>query len=221
VGLFYFRQFSYGLQMILLLLTLAFAHSQNIPLESIHWQALKFSKIPSNQVEFIENTLKVSVDSSASPLLHPLASPKKLKKIDLEVKIEGTLNKADSNFPEDSPLRLGLVLEGSNRPSSMQLLFSPDWIKTLMRLAPPDSGIEQLFFHLFTNHEFSEAKERQHPSSKLIKEKIEGQILAGDFQKISIPLNHPQNILAIWLSIDGDDTKSKYSIQIRDLKVIE
>lgn len=198
---------------------IAFSNSslQMLPLESSAWHSLKFSNILSNQVDFKEGSIFVKVNQSASPLVHALNAPTKIKQIELDVKVDGFQSAESTTFPEDSPLRVGLVLEGENRASKFKLLFSPDWVKTLMKLSPPDRGIDHIYFYLFNDRKLSVAQERVHPNSTLIKEKLEGSIVNGEMQKIIIEPLHDQNILAFWLSIDGDDTKVRFTTQIKSL----
>jgi len=62
-------------------------------------------------------------------------------------------------------------------------------------------------------------RQRQHPMSELI---FENNVWlldeSGDFT-LNHDLESPQQVIAIWLSIDGDDTRSSYTTTIKSLEL--
>ena len=56
-------------------------------------------------------------------------------------------------------------------------------------------------------------------NATLIREKIVGQLSeAGEFE-LKHKLKQELKVVALWLSVDGDDTKSSYSVQIDQIQL--
>ncbi len=190
-----------------------------IPLTSPDgWQDLKFSKIKPNKNTFSAQGLQVEVDQSASPLIYPMKEPAMVSAFEAEVEIEGEL-KAKGGFPEDAYLRLGLVSPGARRLGSVEKVFAPEWIKRLFALVPKDSGVDKIYFFDLTGSE--PGRSRVFPGSKdLMTEQIVTVREAGTKKiKFTHQLPAPIPTAALWLSIDGDDTKSTYKLNLKSLKL--
>ena len=61
-------------------------------------------------------------------------------------------------------------------------------------------------------------KNRIHPKSKLMVEEIIGSF--PENKKISYTLKSPLDVVALWISIDGDDTKTSFVTEISDLQLL-
>ncbi len=196
-----------------------------VPLKSADgWQNLNFSKIPSNQVEFSEKGIKVEVKESASPLIYPLQSPKQV----LGLKVKGKVShlipfknplKQGEKGLDDCVLRVGLVILGDKKLNWASKMVAADWVKKLYSLAPEESGIDHIYFLNLVQSEALKGKERTHPLSELIKEKNEWVIQgAGEFE-LSADFLKAKNVVALWISIDGDDTGSQYKVDISNIEL--
>ena len=195
-----------------------------IPLTSpTGWQNLKFSRIPPNEIRFSPLGLEVAVNKSSSPLVFPLAMRKRIKSFTAKLEIDGNLNPSGEKWPEDAYLRVGLVVPGSRKLGRMESLFSPGWIKTLFKLAPPDVGIEKIYFYNLVRDASFIGQKRSVPRAEgLIEEYIVAQRPVGqksvDFH-YSLPV--PVSVLALWLSLDGDDTGSNFKVRLTSLEIFE
>jgi len=203
-----------------------------IPLGSHEgWQDLKFSKIKPNVNVFSSAGLEVAVDSSSSPLIFPLKEAVAVSGFRAELEIDGAMvaagggSKADSTafvsyFPEDAYLRLGLVVPGKRRLNMMERMVAAEWVKKLFSLAPKDGGVDKIyFFNLVAGEPGLQGRRRVFPGSKdLMQENI---VLVRRPDQAKLVFEHtiaqPLLAAALWLSVDGDDTKSKYKLRIKKL----
>lgn len=183
------------------------------------WNELKFGKIPANQVAFSNDKITVQVDKSAGPLLFKLDQIKNVEAIRVEFEVEGQLAGTPAkNFPEDSYLRFGLVATGERTINKLQMLFAPDWVKKLFELSPKGVGLDKIYFFGVSENVEAVGLERLNPKSDLIFEKIvtslkqSNGVLEHKLQK-SLPT------AAIWVSIDGDDSKSNFKTLIKKISL--
>lgn len=192
-----------------------------IPLSSPDgWQVLKFSKIKPNTAVFSAAGLEVTVDHSSSPLIYQLKDAVPVKGFIAEIEIEGELNKAGDKFPEDAYLRLGLVAPGTRKMSFAEKLIAAAWVKKLFSLAPKGQGVDQI--HFFNLAAESGGQSRPFPGSKgLMVENIVA-VRGPDVKKLTFShtLTAPVSTVALWLSIDGDDSKSRFKLKINKLELL-
>ena len=204
--------------------TLVLAGAIVLPLQQADdWQLLEYNRLKANQVTFTREGMKVKVDKSASPIIYPLDEPIRVT----GVSVTGNLNKllnVEANSQgeqgnDDFALKIGLVIAGDRTLNPIQKMFSAKWIKTLFDLAPEGAGIEKIYFLNAVQHKNLLGRQRQHPLSDLIYENNVWLLDSpGDFS-FDYELENPQNVIAIWLSIDGDDTRSSYTTRIYSLNL--
>ncbi|MEO0334878.1 MAG: hypothetical protein AAF202_00680 [Pseudomonadota bacterium] len=182
------------------------------------WQNLQFSKIPSNKVGFAETGLSVEVKKSASPLIFPLKEPKKVSSVSIKGKvnrlIEFTEKIQGEKGADDYVLRLGFVIPGKKTLNWAQRQIAADWVLKLFSLAPKDSGVDHIYFLNLGQRDEDRGREREHPLSDLIKEKNEWVIKEAGAFELTAEFEKPKKVAAIWISIDGDDTKASFTTQI-------
>ena len=193
-----------------------------VPLQQMSdWQLVQYSGIAPNQVSFTHEGMTVEVKGSVSAIIYPLDEARLVRRIE----VTGTLNKLltlDATKQglqdnDDFSLKIGLVVAGDKTLSSMQKLFSADWIKRLYELAPEGSGVDSIYFLNAVQASALLGQQRQHPMSDLIFENNVWLLdKPGDFA-LAHTLDRPRNVIAIWLSIDGDDSRSNYSTLIKSL----
>ena len=195
-----------------------------LPLQDPHdWQLLEFSSIPANQVEFGDRGMRVLVRGSASPIVYPLDGISQVTRVSVTGELAGLLDvdPGRQGLPgeDDFSLKIGLVVAGDKRLNFLQRMVSADWIKTLYGLAPADTGIDRILFLNAVQDESRLGLERQHPLSDLIYERNVWLLdRSGPFE-LHYDLESPEDIVAVWLSIDGDDSGSNYSTLISNLSL--
>ena len=189
------------------------------------WQQLKYSSIPPNAVRFVDGRMTIAVNKSASPLIYPLARPTVLKQVTATLTIKGDLNLAGQSQGEkgadDFLFRLGVVYEGERRMNMFQRAIAPSWIKTLYDLAPNGTGVDSIAFYNVYSDARLTGQKRTHPASDLMKEYfVQSRSDSGHVNMIIQP-NPNRRVLGLWLSSDGDDTSSTYSVEIQNLALIK
>ncbi len=195
-----------------------------IPLDKKEaWTELAFKKIPINAVSYSSTGTKVVVKNSASPLVYKLDKFYKVSGFEVILKIEGDLKNdpPEKTFEEDSFFRLGLVVEGKQKLSAVKRLFAPDWVKKLFALAPEGAGLEKIYFYNVGRTSSSLGIKRDHPKTDLMSEEVVA-IRSKDVSEIKINyhLQAPVHIAALWISIDGDDSKSSFTTNIEKINLI-
>lgn len=195
------------------------AVSVSIPFQSINdFTVLKFNKIPENKVSVVSEKMEIQVNQSASPIVYKLAQPTLVSKISWSLSVTGEMTSQKTQFPEDSYFRLGLVASGSQKLSRFHRFIAADWVKKLFDLAPKDKGIDQIYFYVVADKNSYSVKQRTHPASELMKETIVSTLESGS-SEVSHQLEKPLEVVALWISTDGDNTKSKFTTQINKIQL--
>jgi hypothetical protein len=195
-----------------------------VPLQQVdNWQLLQYSEIEPNQVNFSQQGMTVKVTGSASPIIYPLDQPRLVRRVEVSGSLSELLaldaNKQGLEGSDDFSLKIGLVVAGDKTLNGLQKLFSDNWIKTLFDLAPQGSGVENIYFLNAVQGSTMLGQQRQHPQSDLIYENNAWLLdKPGDFV-MSHTLDKPRKVIAIWLSIDGDDSGSNYTTMISSLRL--
>lgn len=190
-----------------------------IPLGSPNgWQNLSFANIKPNLNTFSSSGLEVAVAESSSPLIYSLPQPVLVQSFRADLEIEGSMAES-KNFPEDMYLRLGLVVPGSRTLNLAQRMMAAEWVKKLFALAPKDGGVDKIhFFNLGSSHV---GQSRTFPGSKDLM--VETVVMVRQREVKSLVFEHqlkaPLTAMALWLSVDGDDSRSNYKLRIRSLQL--
>ena len=212
--------------LLLLCTSVALAQpSLTVPLaDQASWQVLQYSRLPPHRVEFSKAGLQIAVDRSAMPLVHPLAKPFDTKRIRVKGRVDGSLNipagRQGADGYDDYVFRLGLVEPGTRTLGSIQRRLVADWVRKLYELAPPGSGISGIHFFNVAADKAHIGRKRQHPLSDLIREEVvaaprpDGRF---DFEHV---LAQPLQTIAVWLSSDGDDTKSAFTVRVEAIELL-
>ena len=204
--------------------TLVLAGAIALPVQhEANWQLLEYNNLDANQVTFTDQGMTVTVNQSASPIIYPLDNPKTVTGVTVTGNLSNLLNlPADSQGQkgnDDFSLRIGLVVAGDKTLNGVQKLFSAKWVKTLFDLAPEGAGVDRIYFLNAVQNENILGQQRQHPLSDLIYENNVWLLdKTGDFS-LTYKLENPEKVVAVWLSIDGDDTQSKYTTTIKNLRL--
>lgn len=185
------------------------------------WKELKFKSLPANKVSYENSALKIEVNASASPLIYSFDQIKNIRQVDVNLEIQGEMNsdqiKKWTEFEEDSYFRLGLVAKGEERPGKLKMVFAPEWVKTLFAMAPKGTGLDKIYFYNISAQKNLIGKKRLHPKSKYMHE--ENIVLFSPDQKqtrLLVDLPQGMDLAGFWISVDGDDSKSSFSVKIRE-----
>jgi hypothetical protein len=187
------------------------------------WQVLEYSSLKPNQVSFSDSGMKVSVNHSASPIIYPFPEPKTVRQIEVEGSLSNLLDLPDNpsgeNKIDDFSLKIGLVIKGEKTLSGFQHLFSPKWVKTLFDLAPEGTGVDHIHFLSAVQSPNLVGNKSSIQDSDLFYDEYIWLIdKPGNFA-LKHRLDQPLTVIAIWISINGDDSLSKYTTVIKKLTV--
>lgn len=202
--------------------TLVLAGAIALPVQQEgNWQLLEYNRLDANQVTFTDQGMTVTVDQSASPIIYPLDHPKTVTGVTVTGNLSNLLNlpaaSQGQKGSDDFSLKIGLVVAGDKTLNAVQKLFSAKWVRKLYDLAPEGSGVDRIYFLNAVQNEGLLGQQRQHPMSDLIYENNVWLLdKKGDFT-LTYKLENPEKVIAVWLSIDGDDTQSSYTTTIRNL----
>lgn len=205
------------LLLLCLLFSLGAQSEERIFFANSRWTELKFNNILPNKVEYRTSSILVSVDSSASPLIYKLDNVTDVAGFEVTVEVNGELPKQKS-FEEDSFFRMGLVAIGDSHLGAMGKLFAPNWVQQLFELAPKGAGLDKIYFYSLAANEENLFAERIHPSSKYMYEKLIAVKKTG-LNVIKYTLPKSLKTAALWISIDGDNTKFKFTTEIKNIKL--
>lgn len=215
-----------------------------LPLQqSPQWMTSTYRNIPANAVEFKNNQLQIDVKSSASPLFYLFEQNLRIKGFRVEGSVERSRpggisvsakdqanpkagiktgsnagSNPETNFPEDSEFRLGLIEAGSRKLSFLERMFAPAWAIELERKLPRDFGVAGVhFFNMGAKTGLS----RKHPSSALMTEKI---LWPANPQDGKLMLKHDLAtsilVAGIWISSDGDDAKDAFQLRLFKVELL-
>lgn len=187
------------------------------------WEVLAFRNTPPNRVEFGDGRMTIAVDRSAGPVVLPLDGPTRVDHVRVEGRVTGTVqttaDRQGAEGADDFALRVGLVEAGARRPGFFERRFAPGWVRRLFALAPPDGGIGRIRFSNLGLDRSQIGWARTHPLSDLLVEEVVAAPDAdGRFSFTAHPGDVP--ILAVWLSADGDDTGSTFTVRIDRLELV-
>lgn len=193
--------------------------NETLPLKKTEWNVLSYNKMLSNRVEDNDKGLSIYVNKSAGPVVYKLDKPKIVSGFLVKAVFSGNKELESGDFDEDSILRFGLVATGKNTLSALKKLLAADWIKKLFALAPEGTGLDKIYFYNITNRKEVLNKSRSHPKSDFILENISKHVEKEGPFDMNITLAAPLEVAAIWISTDGDDTKSNFTINISEIQL--
>lgn len=195
-----------------------------ISLNLSDWQKLRFEKIKEHQLTQNGMEMKIDVNSSAMPLIYPLKLATEVKRVCVEISLNGDLRLKDSSIQgqkkwDDFRFRFGLVREGNQTLSWGKKLFAAEWVKKLFSLGKEYKGIKDILFLNLLESPEQLGHSRKHPLSDLIEERYVWVKKPDKWQFLEYEFEQPQKVIALWLSSDGDDTKSTFSLNIRKIEL--
>ncbi|MFK7887817.1 MAG: hypothetical protein AB8G16_13235 [Gammaproteobacteria bacterium] len=208
---------------LFLLAPAASAAPTTIPLDRAEsWEALSFRKIPANAVSFGEDGLTLGINGSASPLVHGLSAATPVSRIRVRGHWRGALNLPASAVQgdtgvDDFVLKLGLVEAGDQTLNWFQRKIAAPWIRTLFKQAPKGSGVRRIHFLSTTQQSAQLNQSRVHPLSDLLYETRVTLLDAPGAFEMDVTLPESVDVLALWISADGDDTGSQFTLHLDDI----
>ncbi len=205
----------------MMMLCASTSYAMNISLTADDWQVLGYGRIPVNEVRFDDDGMQVSVDRSASAIVCPLETIGRFQRLHIDADITGSVDLGGkpqgSKGADDFRLRVGLVYAGDKTLNFLQRSIAPKWIKTLYALAPEGAGISRVEFYNTWQDPDLDGLERPHPTTDIWREHFVLQTDENGRIEQSVAVPSDADVVAIWISTDGDDTDSSFRVQINSL----
>ncbi len=194
-----------------------------IPTNSLtEWKTEKFSNVPKNETTASPNGILIRVNNSASPVIFPLKSRVKVAGFKIRGEFRGLPKipnpslQGENGF-DDYPLRLGFVIPGEKKLSGFKKMIAAQWVRNLYEQIKDGKGIEAVHFFNVTQNSLQVGKTRSHPTSDLFQEEFFAAVKESGPFFYEFQFKTPLEVVAVWVSIDGDDTKSKFDVLISNL----
>lgn len=194
--------------------------AENISLDLNKWHKVEYSKIKPNVIKQTKQGLEISVNNSSSALVFKFDQIKLIKQVKIKAKLKGLINyrgkPPGSKEADDFPLRMGLILKGNKKLNFFQKKIAPDWLIQLDKISSTNGGLDKIHSLIFytDNPQF---KTREHPLSSYFFEEVAGQFI--DYKLDASHRLKKLDVIGIWLSSDGDDTKSSFSVIVESIIV--
>jgi hypothetical protein len=186
------------------------------------WKVLEFRKIKPNVVQFNSHGMRIEVDGSGGPIVHKLAAPVRVRSLSAtgrySPKLKLPVRQGDKKA-DDFAVRIGLVVEGDKRLSWVKAKIAPKWVNALYQLAPKDMGIDRIEFINLVEDKTLLGQHRTHPKSDLLVERFVAVAADDGTFTLNYEWKQPLDVLAVWISSDGDDSGSKFTVDIQEISL--
>lgn len=189
------------------------------------WQQEAFSKKSSNEFSVENGALLVSVKKTASPLFFKMPETKKIKGFKVSGEFRGLPKFKDLSLQgkkgtDDYPLRIGFVVPGKKTLTGLYKLVAAQWVKRIYGILPTGTGLDRIEFFNVSQNAAELGVKRTHYSSDLLNETIFAIQKAPGAFSMEHNLKEPLDTIAIWISIDGDDTLSDYGVALSSIDLL-
>ena len=183
------------------------------------YQTIAFDDIAKTDYKFKGDSLEVTVDQSSSVKMKAFDEVQAIKKVSFDYKVTGELkltkfSQHQDKDGDDAYFRVGMLRSG-DAPSIP--FFAPAWIKKSSKLLklPSDKLIYLVLTPLTNDH-----KKWESPYSSSIENIALTSSAAGKdgWRSASFVFREPLPTVGYWLMADGDNTKSQFKLQIKNLK---
>lgn len=187
------------------------------------WQFLNYRKIPPNTFRCTSAGLVIGVTNSAAPAVFPLTNELRVVGFSVSGSISGSLNvppgKQGQRGFDDFALRVGLVEPGTRTLNWWQKMAAADWVKKLFSLAPPGAGISRIqFFNVGTAAAQIGRSWTYNYDVPMEQTVVAAPDASGHFA-FTNRFAKPVNVIAIWISSDGDDTHSSFAVTLNKVEL--
>lgn len=189
------------------------------------WKQLAFSRGKSNIVEKRSSGLSIAVDQSAGPLVYGFAKTQRIIGLRVRGSTDGMIalpinTKQGAAGSDDFVFRIGVIVEGKKKLNAFKLGFAPSWVKEISKLSPNRKTLEKVIFFNVNNSSTGWEK-RLHPQAhNLIEERIALTLTTPGAIDFTAKFESPVKVMGLWISCDGDDTRSKFNVLLNQVELI-
>ncbi|MHC4434593.1 MAG: hypothetical protein ACYTBS_22370 [Planctomycetota bacterium] len=187
------------------------------------WKVVRFEKIPPNKTTSDKSGLHVRIQCSADLLAYCFERETQVRSILVRGAVTGLpkipegASQGDRKA-DDFAIRFGLVVSGTRKLGRMEKFFASELVKCLSELVPKSRGIDHALFLSLANDPGPKWRRRIHPlGNGRIRERVASVKKGpGDFE-LKVELEKACPVFALCIVCDGDHTKSKYKVTVREI----
>jgi len=188
------------------------------------WQIERYAHIPANTVSLSKTAMTVSVRNSAGPIVYAFDQARTISGFHVRGTFSALPHFARPDIQgnkgaDDFPLRIGFVVAGDKHLNFVQRLVAADWVKRLYQTAPNGIGLDRVQFYTLSQRPELVGRTRIHPDSDLVHETFFATASKPGPFHYNYRLPEPLQVIAIWISMDGDDTHSNYDVTLTELGI--
>jgi len=188
-----------------------------ISLQADNFTHIQFKRIKANRITYQKQQLQIDVDNSASILMRPFETVQAINKVSFEWRSEGGPLIRDPQHEllrngDDAVFKLGLLLKSDDDSINP---FVPSWLKQVRALLTFPSE-EMIYLVVGARH--APGERWVGPYNKRITMISLASTDAGSgWQKSTFQFEQAQDVVALWLMADGDNTHAKFNVAIKNI----
>jgi len=196
----------------------------SLPLDPGGWRELTFDGVPSNRVEFGDDSLTITVEESASPLVRLHEGPPRIRRVIVSGRVEGSLRVEPGELPdrgfEDALLRVGAITRGEKRLNVLQRRLAPGWLRRLDELlGDRTGGIGEIPCALLVPHAEWVGESKRNPRVDLFHDRMAAAPDEDGAFRMVLELEDAPAVRGLWLQADGDDTGSSFRVRVDEIEI--
>lgn len=188
-----------------------------ILLQADNFEHVQFKKIKANRVAYQEQRVQIDVDDSASILMLPFEMVKPINKVSFEWRSEGVPLVKDSQHElkrsgDDAVFKLGLLLQTDDESINP---FAPSWLKQVRELLTFPSE-EMIYLVVGAKHPAGERWVSPY-NKRVMMISVASKDVGEGWRQSSYQFEQQQDVVALWLMADGDNTHSAFAVSIKNI----
>lgn len=188
-----------------------------ISLQVDSFEHIQFKKIKANHVAYQEELVQIDVDDSASILMLPFETVKPINKVSFEWRSEGRPRVKDSQHElkrngDDAVFKLGLLLKSDDDSINP---FVPPWLKQVRELLTFPS--EEMIYLVVDARHTSGQRWISPYNQRITMISVASREDESGWRQASYQFEQPQDVVALWLMADGDNTHSTFNVSIKNI----
>ena len=188
-------------------------------LQADNFEHIEFSRINSSRYSFHDQQLKIEIDDSASFLMKSFVQVRQIKQVSVEWRSEGepeikSVQHEEQREGDDAVFKIGLLLSGED---SFFNPFLPSWMKRVEESLqhPSDNMV-----YLLVKAKHASGEQWVNPYNKRISMIVMNSVAGNkDWHTSNYTFDNPVNVVAVWLMADGDNTDSRFTVNIKNLSL--
>lgn len=188
-----------------------------VSLQKDDFEHIQFKRIKANNFSYQNQQLRIDVDDSASILMLPFETVKPVYKVSFQWRSEGVPLIKDAEHElersgDDAVFKLGLLLKADDESLNP---FIASWLRKVRKqLHFPSENM----IYLVVDAKHKPNEQWLSPYNKRITMiSVASQKDESDWQQASYQFDSAQQVVALWLMADGDNTHASFSVSVKNI----